>query len=118
MKKLKKTDYDCVFNYIQTLFESFDTELKWETPFQLLVAVMLSAQSTDRQVNKITSQIFLSIKNPQDVLDLGLEKLEKAVQSVNYYRMKAKHIYQTAGMLVDNYDSKIPETTEELLKLP
>ncbi|GHW02901.1 endonuclease III [candidate division SR1 bacterium] len=114
-KKLKKADYDLIFDYISSLFTNMDTELKRETPFQLLVAVMLSAQSTDKQVNKITDQLFLSIKGPDDVLKMGQEKLEKAISSVNYYRMKAKHIYHTAEIL----DGKvIPEDEVELMRLP
>ncbi|MDR0651636.1 MAG: hypothetical protein LBG59_09970 [Candidatus Peribacteria bacterium] len=91
--------YDQLFTYLSTLFPKLDTELNYETPFQLLVAVMLSAQSTDKQVNKITDQLFLTLKTPYDVLQMGQEKLEQAISSVNYYKMKAKHIYETAKML-------------------
>jgi endonuclease-3 len=95
------TSYNQLFTYISTLFPKLDTELNYETPFQLLVAVMLSAQSTDKQVNKVTDQLFLTIKTPYDVLQIGQEKLEQAVSSVNYYKMKAKHIYKTSEMLTE-----------------
>lgn len=96
----KSADYDTFFGYVGTLFDTFETELRRETPFQLLVAVMLSAQSTDKQVNKITDQLFLSVREPEDVISMGQEDLEQAVSSVNYYRMKAKHLFQTAEILV------------------
>ncbi|MDR3168203.1 MAG: endonuclease III [Candidatus Peribacteria bacterium] len=121
MRRTPKT-YDQLFTYISTLFPKLDTELHYETPFQLLVAVMLSAQSTDKQVNKITDQLFLHVKTPYDILQIGQENLEKAVNSINYYKMKAKHIFQTAKMLVETQivDSTvvIPSTTAELTKLP
>jgi endonuclease-3 len=69
MKRTSKT-YDQLFTYISTLFPKLDTELQYETPFQLLVAVILSAQSTDKQVNKITDQLFLKVKTPDDILHL------------------------------------------------
>lgn len=120
----KSADYDAFFGYAGTLFDTFETELKRETPFQLLVAVMLSAQSTDKQVNKVTDQLFLSVREPEDVISMGQEDLEQAVSSVNYYRMKAKHLFQTAEILVawknelSARTTVIPERTEELLKLP
>lgn len=113
--------YDQLFTYLSTLFPKLDTELNYETPFQLLVAVMLSAQSTDKQVNKITDQLFLTLKTPYDVLQMGQEKLEQAISSVNYYKMKAKHIYETAKMLNEqekDWNYHIPSTTEELIKFP
>jgi endonuclease-3 len=96
---MKKSDYKFLFTYISSLFPKLDTELNYETPFQLLVAVMMSAQTTDKQVNKITDQLFKSIKTPYDVVALGQEKLEKAISSVNYYKAKAKHIYETSKIL-------------------
>ncbi|MBO4203559.1 hypothetical protein J5893_01860 [bacterium] len=82
-----------------------------------MIAVILSAQSTDKQVNKITHQLFLSVYEPADVIAMGQEKLEKAVSSVNYYKMKAKHIFQTAELLIEQ-GGEVPESTEDLLKLP
>ncbi|MDR0282583.1 MAG: hypothetical protein LBI53_04745 [Candidatus Peribacteria bacterium] len=69
MKRNSKT-YNQLFIHLSSLFPKLDTELSYETPFQLLVAVMLSAQSTDKQVNKITDQLFLTIKTPYDILQL------------------------------------------------
>lgn len=96
----QKIDFKTIFDYLQTLFPNAETELNYETPFQLLVAVMLSAQTTDKQVNKVTATLFKKIKKPEDAIALGPQKLEKAVSSVNLYKTKAKHIFQTAQMLV------------------
>ena len=94
-------DYPLIFNYISSLFTSLETELKYETPFQLLVAVMMSAQTTDKQVNKITDHFFTILKHPQDAVNLGQEKIQEEIKSVNYCRAKAKHIYQTSLLLLE-----------------
>ena len=98
---MRKKDYDELFQELLQLFPNPDTELNFETHFQLLVAVMLSAQTTDRQVNVVTDKLFLKIKEPKDVINISEENLAKQVSSVNYYRMKAKHIRETAQQLID-----------------
>ena len=97
---MTKKDYDELFYKLLELFPNPDTELNFETPFQLLVAVMLSAQTTDRQVNVVTDKLFLKVKEPKDVLKISEEKLAEQVSSVNYYKMKAKHIRETAQKLI------------------
>ncbi|MDR2541439.1 MAG: hypothetical protein LBD11_06910 [Candidatus Peribacteria bacterium] len=101
MTKRTTKNYTTLFTYISSLFPKLDTELNYETSFQLLVAVMMSAQTTDKQVNKVTDQLFKTIKTPSDVLAMGPEKFEKSISSVNYYKAKAKHIFQTAQMLTE-----------------
>ena len=98
---MSNKDYDEIFTKLLELFPNPDTELKFETPFQLLVAVMLSAQTTDKQVNVVTDKLFLKVKEPNDILKITEEKLAKQVSSVNYYKMKAKHIRETAEKLVE-----------------
>lgn len=133
---MKKGDYDEIFNKLLELFPNPDTELNFETPFQLLVAVMLSAQTTDRQVNVVTDKLFVKVKEPSDVLNMTEKKLEKQVSSVNYYKMKAKHIIETAKQLIeltkdkkikltknekkclDKYGYYLPESQEWLTKFP
>ena len=133
---MTKKDYNEIFTKLLELFPNPDTELNFETPFQLLIAVMLSAQTTDRQVNVVTDKLFLEVKEPNDVLNMTEEKLAKQVSSVNYYKMKAKHIRETAKKLVeisedknikltknekeclDKYWYYLPESTEWLTKLP
>ena len=133
---MTKKDYDEIFTKLLELFPNPDTELNYQTPFQLLVAVMLSAQTTDRQVNVVTDKLFLKIKEPNDVLKLSEEEFTKQVSSVNYYKMKAKHIRESAKKLVElandkktkltknekeclnNYGYYLPESLEWLTKLP
>jgi endonuclease-3 len=91
-----------IFNYLKELFPDPETELHYSTPFQLVVAVMLSAQATDLQVNKVTDKLFKKIKKPEDLLLMGFEKFERSIKSINYYHTKAKHIYETAKLLIKN----------------
>ena len=98
---MTKKDYDEIFTRLLELFPNPDTELNFETPFQLLVAVMLSAQTTDKQVNVVTDKLFLKVKSPEDVIKMSEERLAKQVSSVNYYKMKAKHIRESAKELIE-----------------
>lgn len=117
MKKLKKSDFKTIFSYLEQLFPNADTELNYETPFQLLVAVILSAQTTDKQVNKVTATLFQTIKQPEDVLNLGHPAFKQAIKSIGLYKGKAKNIYQTSELLAAK-KGKIPKTESELIKLP
>ena len=115
---MTKKDYDEIFNKLLELFPNPDTELNFETPFQLLVAVMLSAQTTDRQVNVVTDKLFLKVKSPENVVKMSEEKLAKQVSSVNYYKMKAKHIRESAKELIElakNKDNKLTKKEKECL---
>jgi endonuclease-3 len=115
---MTQKDYDEIFTKLLELFPNPDTELNYETPFQLLVAVMLSAQTTDRQVNVVTDKLFLKVKNPNDVLRFSEENLAKQVSSINYYKMKAKHIRETAQKLIElakNKKIKLTKNEKECL---
>lgn len=115
-----------IFAYLKELFPNPDTELYYSTPFQLVVAVMLSAQATDLQVNKVTDKLFQKIKYPENLLTMGLVKFEKAISSINYYKTKTKHIFATAKIIQNlefrmqnkRYKNWIPDSVEELVKLP
>lgn len=133
---MTKKYYDKVFTKLLELFPNPDTELNYQTPFQLLIAVMLSAQTTDRQVNVVTDKLFLKVKNPNDILSFSEEELESMVSSVNYYKMKTKHIRETAKELINLANKKeksltknekecfnqywyyLPESIEWLTKFP
>ena len=117
MPKLKKSDFKTIFSYLEQLFPNADTELNYETPFQLLVAVILSAQTTDKQVNKVTATLFQTIKQPEDLLKLGHPAFEQSIKSIGLYKGKAKNIYQTSELLAVK-KGKIPKTEAELVKLP
>ena len=92
--------------------------LEHETPFQLLVATILSAQCTDRMVNRVTSELFKTCSRPEDFAVLEPEKLEKMIHSCGYYRAKAKNIVLSSRCLVERFHSEMPRTMEELLQLP
>lgn len=94
------------------------TELHYSSHFELLIAVMLSAQMTDKGVNKATDKLFPIANTPQAILDLGEEKLLGYLRSINYYRAKTRHVLKTCQLLVDNYDSKVPGTRKDLESLP
>lgn len=115
-----------IFAYLKELFPNPETELHYSTPFQLVVAVMLSAQATDLQVNKVTEILFQKIKYPEDLLTMGFATFEKAISSINYYKTKAKNIFATAKIIAKNCQKSskmdkncwIPDSIEELVKLP
>jgi len=118
MKLRSKAERDEILNEIFRLYPTKTIELDFETPFQLLAAVMLSAQMTDKGVNKATKKLFEIVKIPADLLKLEAEKVEIMLRGVNYYRVKTKHLFQTAEKLVHEHGGKIPHTLETIRTLP
>ena len=94
------------------------TELEFTTPFELLVAVLLSAQATDAGVNKATRKLFPRANTPQAILALGQEGLEDYIKTIGLYRTKAKHLIETCRILVERHGGRVPRTREELESLP
>jgi endonuclease-3 len=94
------------------------TELEYTTVFELLTAVLLSAQATDVGVNKATRKLFPVANTPQALLDLGLDGLESYIKTIGLYHSKAKHLLQTCRMLVDLHGGQVPRTRETLEALP
>ncbi len=94
------------------------TELHFSTPFELLIAVMLSAQSTDKGVNKATGKLFRVANTPQAIYALGEEGLKEYIKTIGLYNTKAKNIIKTCKMLIDLHDSKVPEDRKALEALP
>ncbi len=115
-----------IFDYLKELFPNPETELRYSTPFQFVVAVMLSAQATDVQVNKVTEKLFKKIKTSDDLLKMWFAPFERSIKSVNYYHSKAKHIFATTTimnnekLIMKNEGKKylIPDTLQELQKFP
>ncbi|MBT0569290.1 endonuclease III [Curvibacter sp. CHRR-16] len=110
---------------VETLFATFaqanphpQTELEYTTPFELLVAVLLSAQATDVGVNKATRKLFPVANTPAQILALGQEGLESFIQTIGLYRSKAKHLLQTCQMLLDLHHGEVPASREALEALP
>jgi endonuclease-3 len=105
----------------QKLSERFPlagTELKYISEYTFLVAVVLSAQTTDMQVNKVTAKLFSKYKTPDDILTLGLENLQNEIKSIGLYRNKAKFIMEFTRILQKEYGGKIPQDRAQLEKLP
>lgn len=94
------------------------TELNYNSDFELLVAVMLSAQSTDVGVNKATARLFPVANTPEAILELGEEKLKSYISTLGLYNSKARHLIQTCEMLVRDHGGKVPRTRKELEALP
>lgn len=115
---MKKND---VINLIETLKKTYPDakcSLNFETPFQLLIAVILSAQCTDDRVNKTTPSIFAVCSTPQEFADIPLEKLEQLIHPCGFYKTKSKNIKLTAQKILDEFDGKVPENMEDLMSLP
>jgi endonuclease-3 len=94
------------------------TELRYTTPFELLVAVILSAQSTDKGVNKATEKLFQVANTPQQILDLGLRGLKRYVKTIGLFNTKASNILKTCKLLVEQHGGQVPATRAELEALP
>ncbi len=92
--------------------------LNFENPFQLLIATILSAQCTDKQVNKVTPNLFAKYKKPEDFAKLKPEELEEDIRSCGFYRTKSRNIIETCKILVEKYDGQVPADIELLQQLP
>lgn len=103
---------------LKKLFPTTKTALNYNSDFNLLVAVILSAQTTDKKVNEVSPTLFNDYRTPSDYAGLSQEKLEKYISSIGLYRGKAKNILKTAKILNDKFDNKIPKTMEDMVMLP
>ena len=95
-----------------------NTELSYASPFELLIAVILSAQATDVSVNKATEELYTMANTPETILALGLEKLKSRIQTIGLFNTKASNIMKTCQMLLDNHDGEVPREREALEALP
>jgi endonuclease-3 len=107
-----------LFRRLRDLDPHPTTELEYKTPFELLIAVMLSAQSTDIGVNKATRRLFPVAHTPQAMLDLGEERLKTFIATIGLYNAKAKNILATCHALIERHGGKVPKTREALEALP
>lgn len=107
-----------ILEILKDTYPDAKCSLDFSTPFELLVAVILSAQCTDERVNKTTPFIFSKFKTPEDFANMDLELLENLIHSCGFYKNKAKNIKATSNILVNEYNSTVPNTMEELLTLP
>ena len=94
------------------------TALHYSNPLELLVATILSAQTTDERVNIVTEKLFKKYKTAKDYANADLEELQNDIKSVNFYRNKARYIKEASKIIVEKYNGKVPDSMEELIKLP
>lgn len=114
----KKELYDNVLQYFEKAMPEAETELHYKTPFQLLVAVILSAQCTDKRVNMITPRLFQDYPTAEAMALATPEVIFDYIRSVSYPNNKSRHLVNMAKMLLDEHQGQVPSTLEELTKLP
>lgn len=107
-----------ILDDLDSLYPNAKAGLDFTTPFELLIATILSAQCTDVRVNKVTAVLFKEHNTPKAILGLGVDGLTKYIKSCGLYKTKSKNIINTCNVLYHDYDSKVPDTIEELMKLP
>lgn len=117
-KQNKKITVLTIIKLLEKEYPTAKTALDYTTPLEILVATILSAQCTDKQVNIVTKSLFTKYKSPEDYANADLTVLEQDIRSTGFYRNKAKNIKNAGQMLVEKFDSKVPKTMEELLELP
>jgi len=115
---MKKAEIESFFATLEAANPTPETELEYSTPFELLAAVLLSAQATDVGVNKATRKLFPVANTPKAILDLGVEGLESYIKTIGLYRSKAKHLIEACRMLVEQHGGEVPKTRAELEALP
>ncbi len=115
MNKKKRTK---IFSTLRSLNPEPKTELRYESPFELLIAVILSAQATDVSVNKATDKLFAIANTPKAMLDLGVRGLKPYIKTIGLYNSKAENIIKTCRTLIEAHDGKVPRSREALEKLP
>ncbi len=114
----KKSNTDKILTILEATYPDVKTQLDHNSPFQMLVATILSAQCTDRQVNAVTPALFRALPTPRAMAEADLETIEGLIRSTGFFRNKAKHIRNCARGLLEKFDGEVPETLEELTTLP
>ena len=115
MNKQKRTE---IYERLRDGNPRPDTELHYQDPFELLIAVILSAQATDISVNKATRKLYPIANTPQAIFDLGVKRLKSFIKTIGLYNGKAENIIKTCRMLLDDHDGNVPRTRDELERLP
>ncbi|TEA51907.1 endonuclease III [Bacillus sp. BH2] len=115
---LNKTQIRYCLDTMADMYPEAHCELIHDNPFELVIAVALSAQCTDALVNKVTKNLFQKYKTPEDYLSVSLEELQQDIRSIGLYRNKAKNIQKLCRMLLDDYNGEVPKDRDELTKLP
>lgn len=114
---MKKHNVNEIFSNINSYFTEIKCELEYNTPYQLLIAVILSAQCTDKRVNSVTKQLFKVAPTAEKMVELGIENIEKIIHSCGFHKVKAKNIYNCSAKLIHNFNGEVPKTMQELITL-
>ncbi len=114
----KRERYNEIINILEETYPDAHCELIHENAFELLIATVLSAQTTDKKVNQVTEKMFKKYNTPEAFSKLNQEELEKEIREIGLYKNKAKNIIALSKMLINEYNSTVPDTMEELVKLP
>ncbi|TYS18905.1 endonuclease III [Rossellomorea vietnamensis] len=115
---LNKSQIEYCLTEMERMFPEAHCELNHRNPFDLVIAVLLSAQCTDVLVNKVTKTLFEKYKEPEDYLKVSLEELQQDIRSIGLYRNKAKNIRSLCEILLEEHAGEVPQTRDELVKLP
>ena len=115
---MKKSSLKNIFSTLQKLNPSPTTELVFHSNFELLIAVILSAQATDVSVNKATAHLFPIAHTPQKMLTLGVDGLKSLIKTINLFPTKAKHIIKTCELLIEKFQGSVPDNRDDLESLP
>ena len=113
-----RVNFKAIWEILRQLYPKPDIELDFQTPFELLAATVLSAQCTDVQVNAVTQKLFKKYKTIEDYAYANPAEFEKDIYSTGFYRMKAKHIIESANLILKDFNGEVPSTMIELTKLP
>jgi endonuclease III len=116
--KLDSSAVEAIFVTLQAANPAPETELVYTSVFELLAAVLLSAQATDVSVNKATRTLFAAAPTPQAMVTLGIQGIEAHIRSIGLFRTKAKHLYETSGLLMSRHDGIVPRERTALEQLP
>ena len=109
---------DGVLEILADTYKDTKSALKFNSTYQLLIAVILSAQTNDNQVNKITDVLFVDHGTPETMVELSLEEVEAYIKTCGLYKNKAKNVLATSHMLLEEYGGRVPDNREELMRLP
>lgn len=117
MKNIR-TKADKICKILKSVYPEVRTQLRHKNPFELLIATILSAQCTDRQVNSVTPSLFRNLAMPHDFAKAPLEKIEKLIRPTGFFHNKAKNIKKCSQVLMEKHNGEVPKTLDELTELP
>ena len=107
-----------ILKILRATYPEVKTQLSYKNPFELLVATILSAQCTDKQVNQVTKRLFKKLKTPEDFARVPIDTLEQLIRPTGFFRNKSKNIKNCSIVLIEKHHSKVPQTLDEMVKLP